>query len=220
MFSILIPLYNGIEFLDESVKSVIDQTNDQWELIIGVNGHPPDSDVLKKAQQYMSDRIHVYSLPQNEIQGKSAALNALIQYAKYPYIAILDVDDIWHCTKLDVQTEFIREGYDIVGSQCIYFGERLNGIVPQIPIGDITSMDFLKGNPVINSSALIKREYAYWDYAYDGVEDYDLWLRLRKQGRRFYNCSQILVKHRLHAESAFNAKGNGDLVPDLLKKYA
>ena len=220
MFSILIPIYNGIEFIEESVKSVINQTNHQWELIIGVNGHPTESEVLKQAQQYVSNKIHVYSLPQNKVKGKSAALNALVQYAKYPYIAILDVDDIWHPTKLDVQLEHVVAGYDVIGSRCIYFGDRLNGIVPQIPMGDITIYDFFQGNPVINSSAVIRREFAYWEDEYAGVEDYDLWLRLRGEGRRFYNCSQILVKHRLHAESAFNSKGNGNLVPDLLKKHS
>jgi glycosyltransferase involved in cell wall biosynthesis len=219
MFSILIPLYNGVEFLNESVKSVINQTNDQWELLIGVNGHPPNSNVFKQAQQYVSDRVRVFDLPLTDIQGKSQALNTLVKYAKYPYIVILDADDIWHPTKLDVQMEHVAAGYDVIGSRCIYFGDRLNGIIPQIPVGDITLYDFFQGNPVINSSAIIKRELAYWDSIFDGVEDYDLWLRLWKQGHRFWNCSQVLVKHRLHSESAFNAKGNGNQVPALLAKY-
>ncbi len=36
---------------------------------------------------------------------------------------------------------------------------------------------------------------------------------------KFYNCSQILVKHRLHTDSAFNAKGNNNLVADLLNSH-
>ena len=43
------PVYNGIEFIDTSVKSVINQTYKDWELIIGVNGHPVNSYVYKKA---------------------------------------------------------------------------------------------------------------------------------------------------------------------------
>jgi len=38
MISILIPIYNGIEFIDDSVSSVLSQTYDKWELLIGVNG--------------------------------------------------------------------------------------------------------------------------------------------------------------------------------------
>ena len=40
MISILMPIYNGIEYINESVSSVLDQTYGDWELIIGINGHP------------------------------------------------------------------------------------------------------------------------------------------------------------------------------------
>ena len=50
--SILMPIYDGIEFIDESVNSILRQNYEQWELIIGVNGHFPNSDVYKKAQAY------------------------------------------------------------------------------------------------------------------------------------------------------------------------
>lgn len=220
MFSILIPIYNGIEFLEESLQSVFNQTNNEWEVIIGINGHSLNSEVFKQAFRYTSNKVTVYDLPKEEVKGKSATLNVLIKYAKFPYIAILDVDDIWHPTKLDVQSEYIFAGYDVVGSRCIYFGDKLNGIIPQTPIGDITLYDFFQSNPIINSSAIIRRELACWLSEFDGVEDYDLWLRLWLNGEyRFYNCNQVLVKHRLHAQSAFNAKGNGNLVSMLLLKY-
>ena len=57
----------------------------------------------------------------------------------------------------------------------------------------------------------------YWNGEWDGVEDYDLWLRIRKQNKQFYNCPEILVKHRIHNSSAFNAHGNNNnKVGDLL----
>ena len=49
MISILIPIYNGIEFFEDSLLSVINQTYKKWELIIGINGHPNNSEVQKKA---------------------------------------------------------------------------------------------------------------------------------------------------------------------------
>ena len=49
MFSILIPLYNGIDFLNEAIESVQAQTHTQWEIIIGVNGHPQGSQVYLEA---------------------------------------------------------------------------------------------------------------------------------------------------------------------------
>jgi hypothetical protein len=57
----------------------------------------------------------------------------------------------------------------------------------------------------------------YWNE--NGIEDYDLWLRLRKQNKKFFNFKEILVKHRIHNASAFNSKGNDNKVDGLLKSY-
>jgi hypothetical protein len=54
---------------------------------------------------------------------------------------------------------------------------------------------------------------------WDGVEDYDMWLRLRKQNKKVYNFKEILVKHRIHNTSAFNAKGNDNKVDNLLVNH-
>jgi translation initiation factor IF-2 len=75
--------------------------------------------------------------------------------------------------------------------------------------------DFFRINPIINSSCIIRKELCYWNHEWTGVEDYDLWLKLRKQEKTFYNCSELLVKHRIHKTSAFNANGNNNLVDDL-----
>jgi teichuronic acid biosynthesis glycosyltransferase TuaG len=215
MISILIPVYNGIEFISDSVGSVLNQTYTGWELIIGVNGHSENSEVYQRALQYKSnDKIKILDL--HQIKGKSNALNEMVKHCVYEHVAILDVDDIWYPQKLEHQSQFISD-YDVVGSRCIYFGDHREGTVPPIPTGDISNHDFFKGNPVINSSAIIRKELSCWNE--NGIEDYDLWLKLRAQNKRFYNCSQVLVKHRLHTESAFNSKGNNNLVLDLLDKH-
>jgi glycosyltransferase involved in cell wall biosynthesis len=215
MISILMPIYNGIEFIDESVGSILNQTFSDWELIIGINGLPENSDVFKKANEYKSENVMVLDL--FTIKGKSSALNEMIKYCKYDYVALLDVDDIWHDKKLEKQMPFI-EKYDVIGSRCIYFGD-INGIVPYNPVGDISMFDFFRINPIINSSCIIRKELCYWNHEWNGVEDYDLWLKLRKQNKLFYNCSEVLVKHRIHKSSAFNANGNNNLVGDLKKLY-
>ena len=217
MISILMPIYNGIEFIDDSVRSIIDQTFNEWELIIGINGHPENSDVFTIAKLYelTDSRIKVYDLL--NIKGKSNALNKMVGLSKYNYIALLDVDDIWHHDKLEIQTKFIN-CYDIIGSNCVWFGD-INNIVPKIPLHDISEYNFTQVNPIINSSSLIKKELCYCNNVFDGLEDYDLWLRLRKLNKRFYNCPEILVKHRIHTQSAFNSKGNNNKVTPLLKLY-
>jgi len=44
------PIYNGIEFIEESVKSIIKQTYTEWELIIGINGHLPRFRSIQKSE--------------------------------------------------------------------------------------------------------------------------------------------------------------------------
>lgn len=216
MISILIPIYNGIEFIEESVSSVLNQTYDKWELLIGINGHPENSNVYKIAKEYenKSNKIKVFDF--YTIKGKSNTLNEMVKHCSYNYIAILDVDDIWNPLKLEIQIKKIFQGYDVIGSNCVLFGNRLNkqNIIPNIPLGDISNYNFTFKNPIINSSSIIKKELCHWNE--NGIEDYDLWLRLQKHKKRFYNCKQILVKHRIHYESAFNAKGNGSKVYNLL----
>jgi teichuronic acid biosynthesis glycosyltransferase TuaG len=216
MISILIPIYNGIEFIDESVMSVINQTYTDWELLIGINGHPENSSVFLKAKEYenKSNKIRVFDF--FNIKGKSNTLNEMIKHCNYHYVAILDVDDIWSTEKLKIQSKFLNI-YDVIGSRCVYFGEK--SLIPNIPTGDISNFDFTRVNPIINSSSVIRKELCFWDKNWDSVEDYHLWLRLRKMNKKFYNFDNILVKHRIHNTSAFNSKGNDLLAQNLLKSY-
>ena len=64
----------------------------------------------------------------------------------------------------------------------------------------------------------MRKELCYWDTS-TILEDYDMWLRLWQQKCRFYNVKSIEVLHRIHRESAFNAKGNNQMVSALREKY-
>ena len=88
MISILMPIYNGIEFINESVTSIITQSFNKWELIIGINGHAENSEVFKVAKQYenIDSRIKVYDLL--NIKGKANALNKMITLCKFNYVSI------------------------------------------------------------------------------------------------------------------------------------
>ena len=209
------PIYNGIEFLNESLTSVLAQSFPGWELIIGINGHPQGSEVFCRAKQFenMDKRIKVYDL--YTIKGKANALNKMIEFCNYDYVALLDVDDIWHYKKLETQTKFLHS-YDVVGSNCIWFGD-IENVVPKIPVYDFSNFNFAEVNPIINSSSVIRKELARWNE--NGIEDYDLWIRLRKLNKKFYNCPEIFVKHRIHKQSAFNSKGNNDKVKPLLELH-
>ncbi len=226
--SILTPLYNGVEFLEECAMSVCLQRCESetvrftWEWWIGVNGHGiTGGDVLiaaeevkRKCSTNIGDcKIYVINLP--EVKGKVEALNALVQNSLGEWIAILDCDDTWERNKLLFQRATIdKVRVDVIGARCNYFGE-LKRPGPEIPIGFVPEESFWKWNPMINSSVLIRRELAHWEDRY-GLEDYDLWLRLVKKGAVFFNVPYYLVNHRLHAGSAFNGKGKQDMYGLLL----
>ena len=214
MISILLPIYNGIEFINESVSTIIYQTYKDWELIIGINGHPKDSEVYKEAKKWEERDNRIKVLDLYEIKGKSNALNEMIKYCQYDWISLIDVDDKWLPKKLESQIPHM-DNYDIIGTRCHYFGDRNDQ--PSIPGGDLKNHNFTNVNPIINSSCLIRKPLAIWEE--NGIEDYDLWLKLWKQGKRFYNVESIQVMHRIHQESAFNAQGNHLKVNNLLKKY-
>jgi glycosyltransferase involved in cell wall biosynthesis len=219
--SILMPIYNGIEYIHDSVKTILNQTNKSWELIIGINGHLPNSKVYHEAKKYeYIPKIRVIELPEY-IKGKSAALNAMLEFCRYEWVALFDVDDIWHYSKLEIQIPHLSN-YDVVGTHCQYFGQ-LSGH-PKIPIGDISNYDFLLSNPIINSSIILRKELAQWnEKTTTGIEDYELLLELKYKNDkkiRFYNCPEVLVGHRIHSGSAYNSKGNNLHVQKLKKLYS
>ena len=214
MISILMPIYNGIEFIDESVNSIINQKYTNWELIIGINGHPPNSDVYNIAKKYESDKIKVIDMVNSK--GKAATLNNMLMYCTYNWISLLDVDDIWQPNKLQSQIPYMNK-YDVIGTQCQYFGDRTD--IPYIPLGDISTFNFKQVNPIINSSCLVRKELCLWNTKLIGIEDYNLWLELRNQNKRFYNVNSIEVLHRVHINSAFNYDNTKTKINKFIKNF-
>lgn len=214
--SVLIPLYNGIELLEETLDSVKKQTYANWTIHIGVNGWEPNSEVFQAASRFISPQIYVYDL--HECKGKPATLNALINKTSDDWVALLDADDLWHPEKLELQVRFQQANpqFDVIGTGAKYFGDRDGS--PRIPTGDITNEDFWKVNPLLHSSILIRRNAAVWNPDNRILEDYELWLRLRYQKRlRIFNVPYPLLFHRIHVKSHFNGN-NSQALPDLIKR--
>lgn len=194
MISILMILNNHYEFIDESITSVINQEYKDWELLIGITRHPDNSEIYKIAKHYekKNDKITVFHF--HNITGKVNILNEMVNYCKYEYIALLDIDDVWHEKKLQIQSKYLND-YDVIGSKCIYFGHT-NGNIPKIHLGDISNQPDVLVNPTFNSSFIIRKQYAQWHNC-DEVKNNDMWLRLQRQNNSFYICSEILAKHRI-----------------------
>lgn len=222
MISILMPIYNGIQYFTVSFNSIVGQTFVDWELIIGINGHPQNSNVYNFVRciisKYPQLTHKIKLIDYYYLSGKSNTLNKMLEECQYDYVALLDVDDIWEKNKLEKQAVYLNT-YDVIGSKCIYFnnnGECSNG--PDLPLEDFSNFNFKLCNPIVNSSSIIRKNLCYWNNE-TILEDYDLWLRLNRDGKKFYNCSDNLVAHRLHDESAFNSNGNSSMIQELLDKY-
>jgi glycosyltransferase involved in cell wall biosynthesis len=213
MISILMPVYNGVDFLRESLSSVVSQTFESWELLIGINGYPTNSDVFCRVSEFNSKKIKVLDFP--EVKGKPNTLNAMLNYARYDILCLLDVDDIWLPAKLSEQMNYIKD-FDVVGTIAQYFGCRDGQ--PAIPLKEIDTSSFRTLNPIINSSAMLYKKDAHWEDV-KGVEDYELWCRLAAAGKKFYNVDQMLVKHRVYSGSAFNTGNYDGAIAEIRAKY-
>ena len=216
MITILVPLYNGIEYLSDSIKSVISQSFQEWKLFIGVNGHGDNSRVIadKVIEIVGSDtRIRVFIQPP-DINNKAKSLNDLIKQVTTEWVALLDADDTWLPGKLQDQVNIINTGvYEVIGTRCVYFGSR--GGSPSIPLRILPRGCTLNGNPLINSSVVLKSKHAKWLETAKVHIDYELWLRLDLERVKMYNIPKVLVRHRIYNSSFFNSqKAN----PTLLKK--
>lgn len=101
--SVIIPFYNGVEWLFEAVQSVLDQTYKNFEIIVVNDGSPENIDgFLKK----FGDKI-IYKYKENG--GAATARNLAMSIATGDYLAFLDSDDLWLPEKTQKQISFMDE---------------------------------------------------------------------------------------------------------------
>jgi glycosyltransferase involved in cell wall biosynthesis len=221
LISILLPVANGAEFLFEALQSVINQTFTEWECWVALNGEglKGPAEAVATAFQDLDNRIHILHLP--TATNKVTALNEAVKFANADWIALLDADDRWHSTKLAKQVAILsRYKPAVVGTMARYFGEFTGQ--PSIPTGWLSHRDYNE-NPIINSSVILHKSFAQWEYVApynDSTEDYFLWLKIGHFLGSFYggrsrisssfcgayNIPEILVDHRIHKSSAFNSR--------------
>lgn len=222
MVSVLLAVYNGEKYLRSSIESIISQTYEDFELLIGFNGTVDNSkDIVK---EFKDKRIRVFDYGMDK--GKSKTLNKLLKKAKGEWLAMQDDDDVWLPKKLELQMNLAITGeYDVIGSR-IFYCDELDKITGQPKISTEHSEIVLKSmkgdNQIANSSAIfrtnITKEINGWDETLAGIEDFDFWLKLMSKGHKFVNLKKQLVLHRVHKGSNFNTK-KFDVKP-LLEKYA
>ena len=104
-FSVVIPLYDKEEYVAQTLKSVVGQTFQNFEVII-INDCSTD-DSLNVVKTVHDHRIKI--IEHSENKGLSASRNTGINAATHPYIAFLDADDYWDSTYLETIRNLIKE---------------------------------------------------------------------------------------------------------------
>ena len=117
LVSVILPTFNRANLLPRAINSVLNQSYQDWELLIWNDGSSDDTEKVVKS--YDDPRIHLYSEPN---RGKPYALNQALKRANGEYIAFLDDDDEWTKEKLTLQVGFLRENSELA----LVFGNFIN----------------------------------------------------------------------------------------------
>lgn len=125
LVSILMPVFNGAQFLAEAVESVRAQTYSDWELFICDDGSTDGTEEL--ARSYAEEeprRIRVLAHPEHQNLGASATRNLGLRHALGELVALLDADDVWLPHKLEEQTALLARSSAgvLVGASRYWYG--------------------------------------------------------------------------------------------------
>ena len=135
LISIIVPVYNAEKFLEETIKTVQNQTYSKWELIFIDDCSKDNSVKLIEKYKKQDDRIRLYRQPENG--GTALARNIGIQNASGDYICFLDADDLWHKEKLEKQLEFMQKklcAFSFTGYQFVDSNGNRNGKKVFVPL--------------------------------------------------------------------------------------
>ena len=201
--SVLMPVYNGDQFLDKSIKSVLNQTFNNFEYIIINDGSTDDS--LKIIESYEDSRIKIINFSKN--MGITAALNNGLNAAKGDYIARQDQDDISHPERFMLQVEYLENNdVDLVDANFIFIDENDKYIqdYEKRYFNPDETLSHLFFYEMVHASIMCKRSlFTKYNIQYRKrpTEDYDLFIRLAKAGMRAGRLDQKLIKQRKHPSS-------------------
>jgi glycosyltransferase involved in cell wall biosynthesis len=198
------PAYNAEKYIGDAIRSVLDQSFTDFELLIIDDGSMDDTQKVIKS--FSDDRI---ILLQQEHGGVSKALNTGLAAAKGKYIARFDADDICFHDRLEKQFLFleINPAYVIVGSDAEYMQENGEYLFRFSCIGhehDDLIQKLYFYCPFIHSSVMYRKHAVTKAGGYSllahNFEDYLLWTQLADYGK-LHNLPEALIKIRFNPAS-------------------
>ncbi|MGM9512492.1 glycosyltransferase family 2 protein [Larkinella sp. GY13] len=174
-----LPVYNAAPYLADTIQSVLNQTFQDWELLIVDDGSTDNS--VGIARSFSDSRIKLVVDGKN--RNQSVRLNQICRMAKSPYIARMDADDIMTIDRLQMQIAFMEENrtVDLVSSfvYSIDFNNRLQGIRGSTSMPK-TLGEAVTGFPIIHPAVLTRRRWSLknpYNEQIPRVQDYELWMR-------------------------------------------
>ncbi len=222
LVSIVIPAYNQAEFVGEAIQSVLDQTYQNFEVLV-VNDASQDN-TLELVNQFDDQRVRQIHHPQN--RGLPASRNSGMRASVGEYIALLDADDFFQPEKLAIHVDFLQRKTEVGSSYNSRF--ELNHSSKTIrelwlPPRKVNLADFILGFPFSPSDMVIRREWAFAVGLFDesfisGGEDTDFPCRLALAGCQFEGVERALNFRRYHSgRGRKNLPGRLDDVSRALK---
>lgn len=213
--SVVIPCFNGIEYVEEAIQSAFNQTHPPLEVIVIDDGSTDGSlqHLYTLKNQYFHDLI-VLTHPDHQNKGVSSSRQLGINQAKGEFIAFLDCDDIFLPNKLKVQAELLalnpkvvmcHTGIRIIGDRIS--AKELESHFSSAPCKPYSLHDqsyYLIQNNICNSSVLVStREIRGISFSAPMLyqyEDWACWSLLAERGR-FIMSAEQLVGYRVHPSS-------------------
>lgn len=185
LVSVLMPVYNGEEYLREAVDSILAQTLSDFEFII-INDGSTDitEDIILS---YNDQRIHYYKNEKN--LGIVGTLNRGLDLCKGKYIARMDADDVSMPQRFEKQVAYMNTHPDVVACGCLYtvYGKENRGAVDVAIEADDVRMDMALFCQYAHSTMMLRREILEkhalrYREDYRHAEDYKLWTELLQYG--------------------------------------
>lgn len=180
--SVVIPAYNAMTYLPQTLDSVMRQTFTDFEVLI-INDGSKDN-IIQWVSEITDPRVKLIS---HENQGLPGARNTGIAHAQGEYIAFLDADDLWESTKLEKQIQCFEEHLEagVVYTWTLLvdeYGKPTGRIFASQAEGNVWRQ-LLETDVISNgSSAMIRKDcfdiVGVFDRTLTSAEDLDMWLRI------------------------------------------
>lgn len=204
--SVIIPVFNGQDFIEESVSSILKQSFSDFELIIIDDGSTDRTLKIIAEMSRHDGRMMVFS---RENKGLVFTLNELLGKSTADLVARMDADDVSLPDRFRTQVDFLDRNPDVVlvGSsiQLIDAKGRYLTTLPALLNDSEIQNSLLQGHgSVCHPACMFRRESVMLASGYRQefypAEDLDLFLRLGELGK-VANISKPLLRYRIHQDS-------------------